>query len=265
MKRAILITCLTFVVTGAIAQAQQGTIIYERTIQLQVQINDPAFQNSVPRERKEKFELLYAGNKTLWRPMEEDAPQPELQMNDGAGAEIRIVVPGSNDVTYCDIEQQYKVEKKEIFSKEFVVEDSIRKMSWKIGNDSKDILGYNCKMATTQRIQTATKVNMDNGKMAREEFQDTATIVAWFTDAIPGFGGPDIYQGQLPGTILEVDVNNGRSHFLAQQVSPKVDVKEIREPKGKKISPQEFAKEKDKMFKQMQENNGGNVNIKIGH
>ncbi len=265
MKQAILLLSLMLVVMISMGQENQGRIIYERTTKLQIQINDQSFQNSLPKERKDKFELLYAGSKTLWRAAESDGPEPDMHMNNGNGAEVRIMIPGSNDVTYSDFQEQRKVEKKEVFAKEFVVEDSIRRLKWKIGNDSRKILGYDCRMATAQRIQPSRKVTMDNGEMKQEEVMDTATIVAWFTDAIPGYGGPDVYQGQLPGTILEVDVNNGRSHFIALEVSKKVDAKEIKEPKGKKITPQEFAKERDKMFQQMQQNSGGNFNIKVGN
>ena len=265
MKQFILLSSFLLVALLSLGQPNQGRIVYERTTKLQIRISDPSFQNAMPQERKDRFELLYADNKTLWRATEDETPEPEMHMDNGAGAEIRIVVPGSNDVTYSNLQEQRKVEKKEVFSKEFIVEDSIRRLPWKIGSESKKILGYDCKMATTKRIQPSTRITMDNGEMKREEIQDTANIIAWFTEAIPGFGGPDIYQGQLPGTIMEVDVNNGRSHFIALELSPKVDPKEIREPKGKKITPQEFTKERDKMFQQMQQNNGGNVNIKVGN
>ena len=265
MKQLIFLFSLLSVVTISVAQDAQGRIVYERTTKLQIRINDDAFKNSLPQERKDKFELLYAGNKTLWRAVEDDSPEPDIHMDNGNGAQVRILVPGTNDVTYSDFQSQRKVEKKELFSKEFVVEDSIRRLKWKIGTDSKKILGFDCKMATAQRIQPGVRVTMDNGEMKRQEVMDTAAIVAWFTDAVPGYGGPESYQGQLPGTILEVDINDGRSHFIALEVSPKVDAKEIKEPKGKKITPQEFAKERDKLLQEMQKNNGGNFNIKVGN
>ena len=245
------------------AQINQGKIVYERTSQLQIRINDPAFQNMIPPERKDKFELLFSDNRTLWRATEDENQEPEMHYENG-GAQIKIIVPGANDVTYSNLQEHRKVELKEVMSKQFVVEDSIRPLNWKIANDSKKIMGYECRMATAQRIQPSTRINMDNGTMKREEIMDTANIVAWFTNGIQGFGGPDIYQGQLPGTILEVDINKGRSHFIAIEISPKVDTKEIKEPKGKKITQQEFVKERDKLFQQMQQNGGGNVNIKAG-
>lgn len=105
---------------------------------------------------------------------------------------------------------------------------------------------------------------MDNGQMKTEEVTDTMNIVAWFTDAITMGAGPEGYQGQLPGTILELDINNGRSKFTAVGISPKMDPKEIKEPRGKKITQEEYVKERDKLFKEMNENGGGNFNIRRG-
>ena len=101
--------------------------------------------------------------------------------------------------------------------------------------------------------------------MERKEIQDTANIVAWFTNDIPVSAGPGEYQGQLPGLILEMDVNNSRQTYIASSISEKVDLASIKEPTGKKhYTPDEFKKERDKMMKEMQENNqGGNRQIRI--
>jgi GLPGLI family protein len=112
--------------------------------------------------------------------------------------------------------------------------------------------------ATSQRTQESMRMTMDNGEAKREKVIDTLNIVAWFTNEIPGSFGPEMYQGQLPGTILEIDVNNGRNSFKAVEVNPKVDVAKIKEPsKGKKATNEEFVKEREKLFQEMQQNNGG--------
>jgi GLPGLI family protein len=262
MKRLLMIAILSGMLSSAFSQIKQGKIVYERKSQLQIQVNDPAFQNMVPKERKDKFELLFADNKTLWRATEE---QPEEMNFDNGGAQIRIVTPGSNDVLYSDLIASRKVEQREVMTKQFTIEDSIRRYNWKIGSETRDILGYSCKKATTTRTSQSQRVSMDNGEMKREMVTDTLHIVAWFTDAIAVPAGPENYQGQLPGAILEVDVNNGRTSITALEISPKVDSKEIKEPKGKKITPEEYAKERDKMFKEMEKNSGGNVNIRVGN
>ena len=99
---------------------------------------------------------------------------------------------------------------------------------------------------------------MDNGKMERKEISDTSNIVAWFTTDIPISAGPAEYQGQLPGLILEMNVNDGRQTFIATSVSSKADLATIKEPSGKKhFTPTEFRKEADKMIKEMQDNMQG--------
>lgn len=263
MKRLSVLACMLLTAMLADAQIREGRITYERKMKLQLRLNDAAFENMVPTERKDRFELLFAGNKTLWRSADEGNDE-EMNWDNGSGAQIRIVTPGNNDVLYSDLAASRKVEQREVMSRQFTVEDSIRRMNWKLGSETREILGYPCKMATTTRTVKAQRMTMDNGEMKSEEVMDTMHIIAWYTDAIPFPAGPENYQGQLPGAILELDVNNGRSHFAAREVSDKVDAKEIREPKGKKMSQEDFVKERDKMFREMEKNGGGNMNIRIG-
>jgi GLPGLI family protein len=96
-------------------------------------------------------------------------------------------------------------------------------------------------------------ISMDNGEMTRKEVPDTAQVVVWFTPAIPVSAGPD-YEGQLPGLILQVDIN-GNTTYKAIEVSQKADIAAIKEPKkGKKVTAEEFNKERDKMMAEMHRN-----------
>jgi GLPGLI family protein len=101
--------------------------------------------------------------------------------------------------------------------------------------------------------------------MERKEVNDTTNIVAWFTTDIPVSAGPAEYQGQLPGLILEMNVNDGRQIFIAKTISDKADLAVIKEPTGKKrYTQEEFRKEGDKMMEEMQRNNqGGNRVIRM--
>lgn len=263
MKLLSLLSGLLMLSLGSMAQMKQGRIVYERKVQLKMQVSDPAFQNLIPNERKDQFELLFDNTKTLWRSAN-DGQDEEMNFDNGSGAQIRIVTPGSNDVMYSDLAASRKVEQKEVMTKQFTIEDSIRRMNWKLGSETKNIMGYTCKMATASKTQKSQRVNMNNGEMKTEEVTDTLNIVAWFTDAITLGAGPESYQGQLPGTILELDVNNGRSKYTAVEISPKMDPKEIKEPKGKKITQEQFVKERDNLFKEMNENGGGSFNIRRG-
>ena len=94
--------------------------------------------------------------------------------------------------------------------------------------------------------------------MERTEPDDTAKIVAWFATDIPVSAGPSEFQGQLPGLILELDVRNGDQVYIATEISDKTDLAEIKEPTGKKkYTVEEFRQEREKMLKEMNQNNGG--------
>ena len=265
MKR-LLIACAMIIAIPSLAQIKEGKILYERTMQLQIRINDdnPAFQNMIPKERKDKFELLFAEGKSLWQPVEDDSQSDETSFGDGSGMRMVFRMPGSDDVTYHNIADGKKVEQRELAGKSYIIADSIKKLSWKIAGETKVILGHNCMKATTQRTQENFRMTMENGEAKRERVTDTLNIVAWFTNEIPGSFGPEMYQGQLPGTILEIDVNNGRSSFKAIELSQKVDAAKIKEPsKGKKASMEEFAKEREKLMQEMQKNGGGPGGMRI--
>lgn len=259
MKK-ILIAAAFLISLPALAQVTEGRILFERTIQLQIRINDdnPAFQNMIPKERKDKYELLFTAGKSLWLPVEDENQNDDMNFSDGGGMRMVFKMPGSEDITFHNIAEMKKTEQKELGGKNYIISDSIRKMNWKVTGETKTILNHNCMKATAQRTQESMRMNMDNGNMKSVKVVDTLNIVAWFTNEIPGSFGPEMYQGQLPGTILALDVNNGRTVFNAIEVSPKTDIAKIKEPtKGKKMTPEEFAREREKLFKDMQQNNGG--------
>jgi GLPGLI family protein len=96
---------------------------------------------------------------------------------------------------------------------------------------------------------------MENGELKRQQVPDTLNIIAWFTTEIPVAVGPSDYQGQLPGAILELDVNKGQTVIRAVEFSPKVNVAKIKEPKdGKRVTAAEYTSERDKLMEQMRRN-----------
>jgi len=265
MKR-LLIASAMLIAIPSLAQVKEGKILYERTMQMQIRINDdnPAFQNMIPKERKDKFELFFTEGKSLWQPVEDDGQSDETAFGDGNGMRMVFRMPGSNDVVFHNVTDSKKVEQRELADKNYIITDSIRKLNWKVAGETKTILGHNCMKATSQRMQESFRMTMDNGEAKREKVMDTLNIVAWFTNEIPGSFGPEMYQGQLPGTILEIDINNGRTSFKAIEISQKVDVAKIKEPtKGKKATPEEFAKDREKLMQEMMQNGGGPGGMRI--
>lgn len=262
MKKLILAGCSFLSVLLVQAQQKEGKVIYERTSQIQIWIND--MPDQIPRTRTDKFELDFGNNQSLWKAAESDNDNDNAAGADGV--QMRMILVGGDDVLYNNFETGRRVEKREVFEKIFIIEDTIAKLKWKMTGETKTILGLPCMKATATRISTRMAMNIDNGKMERKEVQDTSNIVAWFTNNIPVTAGPAEFQGQLPGLTLEMDINNGRQTFKALAINEKADIAAIKEPAGKKrLTPEEFRKERDKMMEEMQKNNmgGGNRVIRM--
>lgn len=253
------------------AQMKQGTITYDRTSQMMMSFSagpggHEGMEQNIPRTRTDKFELVFANNQSIWRSAAQDDDDAGTFSSEG-GMQIRMVVAGNNDEVYHNFDNAQRVEKREVMEKNFLVADSIRPLKWKMTGEAKTILGHNCMKATSSRISTSTRMNIDNGVMERKEVTDTSVIVAWFASDIPVTTGPGEFQGQLPGAILEMDISNGRQVYKATGISEKADVALIKEPTGKKrLTPDEFKKERDKMMEEMQKNmqgGGGGRTIRI--
>lgn len=262
MKRIYILGCALLAVSIATAQQKEGTVIYERTSQTPARtFNINGMTQEIPAAaRKDKFELSFGNNKSVWKQADPENADETISSGDHGGSNFvfRSVVAGSNDVVFSDFSAAKKVEKREMFDKTFIVDDSIRPLKWKMTGETKTILNHPCMKATATNITQRQTMTMEDGKMERKEVSDTAMIVAWFASDIPVSAGPGEYQGQLPGLILEMDISNGRQVFKVLELSPKVDLASIKEPSGKKrYTPAEFRKEREKMMEQMNQNNGG--------
>lgn len=263
MMKLLYTTIAIFLSLFAWAQQKQGTVIYERTTQVQMRFagaNDE-MEQVIPKTRTDKFELSFANNQSLWKMAPQDNTDDDNSFG-GNGVQIRMVIAGSNDVLYCNFDAAKKVERKEFFDKKFIVEDSIQPLKWKLSDETKTILNHLCRKATATQYNKRMMMNVDNGKIERKEVQDTSNIVAWFTTDIPVSAGPAEFQGQLPGLILEMNIHDGRQIFKVLDISEKTDVASIKEPSGKKrYTTEEFNKERDKMMEEMQKNNQGGQRV----
>ncbi|AXY76610.1 GLPGLI family protein [Paraflavitalea soli] len=271
MKK-VWIGCLAMIgVQAASAQQTQGKVTYERTMEMQIRLAgiSEEMQQQIPKTRTDKIEILFANNQSVRRQLPPEETDEQAFNNatgaSGGGMSIRVMAAGQDDITFSDFAKGTITEQRDLGTKKYLVADSIRKLNWKITGETRTILGYTCQQAITQRISTRFSSSVVNGEVKREEVPDTANITAWFTLAIPVAASPE-YQGQLPGLVLAIDVNNGRMVYKAIQVSPTVDVATVKEPRdGKKITSKEFAEERNKMMKDMQRNNGGRNTIRFSN
>jgi GLPGLI family protein len=239
------------------AQQQSGRVVYEFSQQMMLRTDvhggGGGMEMAGPPPAKQthviKLEVLFGNNQMLRRSLEDNIA-PEFGNENGIQFHVGM---GDDDIVWLNFTESRKVEQKEFAAKQYLVTDSIRKLNWKLTGETKNVLGYTCQQAKTTRPGKRNMIAMENGVMNRKEMPDTSNIVVWFTPAIPVSAGPDL-EGQLPGLILQIDVN-GNTTYKAVEVSQKADVAAIKEPKkGKKVTADEFSKERDKTMQEMQRN-----------
>ncbi len=112
----------------------------------------------------------------------------------------------------------------EHLGKNYLIEDEIQPIEWKIQNDLKEIAGHICMKAVT------------------EDTLKNQKIVAWFAQDIPIKAGPDKFNG-LPGMILEIDINEGAMTITANKITLKKLTTELDLPKkikSKKIKNETY-------------------------
>lgn len=262
MKKILL--PLLFLSTGICnAQNKEGKVIYERTMQMRRPQNmDPDMAARIPASRTDNYELLFANNQSLWRSL----PKADGDNGSFGGGGRMFVMAGNDDIIYYNFTDGKRIDKKELFDNQFIVLDSISKLQWKLSDETKTLLTHSVHKATAQRYSSRMQMTMENGQMKREKMPDTSTIVAWYTTDFPVAVGPEAFQGQLPGVVLELNVNNGKLVYRAVEISPKVAVKEVKEPKGgKKLTPAEFEKESDRLMEEMRKNMPQGSSIRISN
>lgn len=177
---------------------------------------------------------------------------------------------------YKDLKTGQIVEEKEFFGKEFLITDSIPKLDWKLGKESKQIGEYVVFKATAIKKVDSTDLQMARPKKkdAKEkdktdaieqdpmdliEIPEEVEVTAWYTPQIPVNNGPGEFGG-LPGLIMELSVN--RTTILCSKIvlnAKKAD--KIEQPtKGKKVSREEYTKivkEKTEELRENFQNRGG--------
>lgn len=99
---------------------------------------------------------------------------------------------------YLDYAEGTMIEARGFLGRTFRVTRERPAYAWRIGTEQAEHLGYTVMKATAEH--------------------DSTTVEAWFTPQIPVPGGPASYGG-LPGMILVLSVNDGRTQYQATEVA----------------------------------------------
>lgn len=190
----------------------EGKIEFERKENLYAQL-DPdqpwteELRKTMPQFKTTWFDLLFTRDKSLYKSGKEIADNNKMWER-----------PAEGNIVYSELNNQKSISQKKVFEQLFLVQDSIRKISWKITDETRTIAGFNCRRANAVIL-------------------DSVYVVAFYTDEILTPGGPESFTG-LPGMILGIALPHQHLTWFATKVQAvKVSDTELTAPqKGKKMT-----------------------------
>ncbi|MEL7534866.1 MAG: GLPGLI family protein [Bacteroidota bacterium] len=223
----------------------QGTVIYTETMKLDIQFEMPEGMNeemmaAIPKSQSSTKVLYFNESESIFKDMPQDEEGDGMSWNGSSGgAEVRMVMRQPESSFYLNFDDARRIEQREFMGKVFRISGDLPSYEWKITGEQKTFEDYVLMQAT---------------------FEDsTRKIVAWFCPQIPVSGGPDAFN-QLPGLVLEVDINDGERTFVATDVSLGELENPIEKPKkGKEISQEEFEVVVAEKMKEMEAEYGGSA------
>jgi GLPGLI family protein len=224
MKSVIFLLSLTAMTTAVTAQyTAQGKIVYERKVNIHRQIDDmmeddnktwmEKIKQQAPKFNVTYFDYYFNMTGSLYKPgRESENPMKGMFSN----------TPAAENIVFTDFRQGRLTASKQVFEQKFLVEDSVRKLEWKIKDEIRLINGYKCRKAVSKIC-------------------DSVYVVAFYTEDIMVSGGPEMFGG-LPGMILEIAIPRLYSTWIATKVEvagPRPE--DLKQPdKGKKVTQQEM-------------------------
>lgn len=192
----------------------QGRIEYERKVNLYAQVDDEdddtwkeLMKKMMPQFKTSYFNLEFDGSKTLFKPGRENTDNNKLWQQ-----------PAEDNTVYTDLKDSVSTTQKNVFEQTFLLNDSTRKIKWKITDETRNIAGFDCRRANAL-------------------IMDSIYVVAYYTDAITTNGGPESFNG-LPGMILGLALPHEHITWFATKVyNDKITDTQLTPPvKGKKTT-----------------------------
>lgn len=232
------------------AQKTEGTIQYKETIKLDINLDGmegltDEMKAMFPSEQINTNVLYFNKDASLYKNASSEENNKEVEYkSEDSDMDIQIQMDVPKQSYYHNYTTKEYVQSQDLMGKTFLITGK-EKGKWKFSNETKEILGYTCKKATS---------TSEDGKV----------MEVWFTTKIPLPIGPNGMYG-LPGAVLSVVSEGGKYSITASNVNfDKVDAKKIVKPKkGKKVSNKEFKKIMIAKQKEMAEMYGGDGNVII--
>lgn len=262
MKRLILMlgVLVCMLASRLVFAQQQGVITYENRVNLHRNIpaDRQEMKAMVPEFRITKMQLIFNGEESVYKTIIEDEDEQFSAGSGGGGMRISIRIPKTE--MYTNSSTAVILSAHDMMGKKYLIQDTVEMSPWKLGTETKEILGYTCHMAYYTATVDAPIFRIGGGPTpagatAPERKPITQEITAWYTDQIRPSLGPDTYN-TLPGTVLAIDINNGERVIVARNVELRELKKdELKVPdSGTKVSQMEFRKIQEEQMEKMRVN-----------
>ncbi|MFT4610679.1 MAG: GLPGLI family protein [Glaciecola sp.] len=181
---------------------------------------------------------------------------------------------------YKNVKEALILQEQEFFGKQFLVRDSLPKLEWKLGSETKQIGQYMCFKATVTKpvdemdFMSMRRRNRDTDEKKEGEATTDSTkkesddpfdelevpkfviVTAWYTPQIPVSTGPGEYQG-LPGLILEVTADKTVMLCTKIVMNPQEKDEIVKPEKGEVVTRMEYNQIMKDKIAEMREMYGG--------
>lgn len=215
----LLLFCI--IISTNLLKAQNTIFLAEGKVEFERRVNNYALMDegdswselqkkTMPKFKTTYFDLYFSKNKTMYQPGRENPDNNRTGMFDDNLAQENVV--------YSELDSSKCFSQKKVFEQLFLIEDSTRKIQWKITDETRVIAGFQCRRANAL-------------------IMDSIYVVAFYTDDIVASGGPESFNG-LPGMILGISLPHQHVTWFATKVSAApVTAGQLRVPsKGKKVT-----------------------------
>jgi len=282
MKTIALILTL-FISVASLAQDFQGQAHYQSKTTVDMdgwggREMSPEMKKRIADRMKSMLEKTYI---LTFNKSESSYKEEEKLDAPGRGGWGAMMGSFTGGAQYKNVKAGEFLQEQEFFGKQFLIKDSLPKLEWVMGSETKQIGKYTAFKATAvKKVDQTDWTNMrrrnrnkDGGKDEKKEttaadstktttiseeieIPKEITVTAWYTPQIPINQGPGEFWG-LPGLILEVQ--SGRTTILCSKIVMNPEEKEpIKKPaKGKEVTKKEYADTVKKKMEEMREMYGG--------
>lgn len=181
----LLLSCMSF---NSFSQITQAEITFVRRTNIEKKFKDTPmarWMKDVPKTKVDTFRLYVNDTMSAFVPVIPEVPEDNPWLT-------------TKNATTQNYNSGERVTLYDFWSQKLYLKDTVRIREWKMTNRTRDIAGYECRMAFY-------------------EHNDSTRLYAWYAQELLLSTGPETFNG-LPGAILGLATEDGGVVYFAKEV-----------------------------------------------